>query len=298
MELDWLEDFLTLIETRNFSRAAELRHITQPAFSRRIRALEHWLGAQLFDRDAPRLELTPAGEIVRPTIAEIVRRAYSAREQAREIGAASETTLRFLSTNSLSTTFFPDWVRRIERSFVLETPINLVADNMAACERLMLRGDAHFLLCHHHPAASHALDGTHFTSIAVGEDRLIAVSAPRSADDPRPRHGLGEGGALLAFSEGSGMGRILAAAHGPNSATPAFASPLASVLYAMARDGRGLAWLPHSLIADSLRQGELVRAAVPESDVAVQIRAVRPLAPLHAIAERFWRTAVSGATSS
>jgi LysR family transcriptional regulator, hypochlorite-specific transcription factor HypT len=94
------------------------------------------------------------------------------------------------------------------------------------------------------------------------------------------------------------MGRILAAAHGPNSATPAFASPLASVLYAMARDGRGLAWLPHSLIADSLRQGELVRAAAPESDVAVEIRAIRPLAPLHAIAERFWRTAVSGATSS
>ncbi|WP_135212617.1 LysR family transcriptional regulator [Vitreimonas flagellata] len=295
MELDWLEDFLTLVETRNFSRAAELRHITQPAFSRRIRALEHWLGAQLFDRDAPRLALTHAGEAVRPTISEIVRRAYSAREQAREVGGASEATLRFLSTNSLSTTFFPDWVRRIERSFVLETPISLVADNMAACERLMLRGDAHFLLCHHHPAAAHALDEAHFRSIAVGVDTLIAVCAPRSADDPTPRHGLADGGALLAFSEGSGMGRILSAALGPISATTAFASPLASVLYAMARDGRGLAWLPHSLIDDSLRQGELVRAAGPETDVAVEIRAVRPLAPQHAIAERFWRAAMKAA---
>jgi DNA-binding transcriptional LysR family regulator len=297
MELDWLEDFLTLVETRNFSRAAELRHITQPAFSRRIRTLEHWLGAQLFDRDAPRLELTPAGEIVRPTIAELVRRAYSAREQAREIGAASETTLRFLSTNSLSTTFFPDWVRRIERSFVLETPISLVADNMAACERLMLRGDAHFLLCHHHAAAAHALDDAHFTSIAVGEDKLIAVSAPNSAEDPTPRHGLGESSALLAFSEGSGMGRILAAARGPSGATPTFASPLASVLYAMARDGRGLAWLPRSLIKESLDQGELVRAATPDTDIVVEIRAVRPIARQHAIAERFWRTAINAAAS-
>jgi DNA-binding transcriptional LysR family regulator len=40
MELIWFEDYLALAETLNFSRAAELRNITQPAFSRRIRALE------------------------------------------------------------------------------------------------------------------------------------------------------------------------------------------------------------------------------------------------------------------
>ena len=40
METKWLEDFIALAETRSFSRAAQLRHITQPAFSRRIQALE------------------------------------------------------------------------------------------------------------------------------------------------------------------------------------------------------------------------------------------------------------------
>ncbi|HXQ40880.1 MAG TPA: LysR family transcriptional regulator, partial [Candidatus Udaeobacter sp.] len=52
MELKWLEDFLSLAETRNFSRSAELRFTTQPAFSRRIKALEEWVGATLFDRSA------------------------------------------------------------------------------------------------------------------------------------------------------------------------------------------------------------------------------------------------------
>ena len=47
MELVWLEDFLALAEALNFSRAAEARHVTQPAFSRRIRALEGWIGAAL-----------------------------------------------------------------------------------------------------------------------------------------------------------------------------------------------------------------------------------------------------------
>jgi LysR family transcriptional regulator, hypochlorite-specific transcription factor HypT len=35
MELKWVEDFLQLAETGSFSRAAELRYVTQPAFSRR-----------------------------------------------------------------------------------------------------------------------------------------------------------------------------------------------------------------------------------------------------------------------
>ncbi|MBL9048416.1 MAG: LysR family transcriptional regulator, partial [Tabrizicola sp.] len=45
MDLNWLEDFLALAESRSFSRAAEVRGVTQSAFSRRIRALEDWLGA-------------------------------------------------------------------------------------------------------------------------------------------------------------------------------------------------------------------------------------------------------------
>ena len=49
MEFIWLEDFLALVDSGNFSRAAELRHVTQPAFSRRIRALEDWVGVDLFE---------------------------------------------------------------------------------------------------------------------------------------------------------------------------------------------------------------------------------------------------------
>ena len=40
MQLKWFEDFLALAQTRSFSRAAELRHVTHPAFGRRIKALE------------------------------------------------------------------------------------------------------------------------------------------------------------------------------------------------------------------------------------------------------------------
>ena len=52
MDTKWLEDFVSLAETRSFSRSAQLRHVTQPAFSRRIQALEAWAGTDLVDRSS------------------------------------------------------------------------------------------------------------------------------------------------------------------------------------------------------------------------------------------------------
>ena len=40
MQIKWLEDFKELAKTRSFSRAAENRNVTHPAFGRRIKALE------------------------------------------------------------------------------------------------------------------------------------------------------------------------------------------------------------------------------------------------------------------
>ena len=61
MELKWLEDFVSLAETGSFSQSADQRFITQSAFSRRIRALEEWLGVRLIDRSTYPTQLTAAG---------------------------------------------------------------------------------------------------------------------------------------------------------------------------------------------------------------------------------------------
>ena len=63
MQIRWLEDFLTLTDTRAFSRAAARRNISQPTFSRHIQSLEDWLGVQLVDRREQGVQLTPAGRI-------------------------------------------------------------------------------------------------------------------------------------------------------------------------------------------------------------------------------------------
>ena len=65
MELNWINDFLALAEHRNFSRAADARNVTQPAFSRRIRLLEDWVGTPLVLRSPHGAELNASGEYLR-----------------------------------------------------------------------------------------------------------------------------------------------------------------------------------------------------------------------------------------
>jgi DNA-binding transcriptional LysR family regulator len=54
-----LDDVLALLDEGNLSRAAARRNITQPAFSRRIRSFEDWVGIPLLDRETNRIELHP-----------------------------------------------------------------------------------------------------------------------------------------------------------------------------------------------------------------------------------------------
>ena len=93
MNFLWLDDFLVLAETGNFSRAAEERHLTQPAFSRRVRALEEWLGTELFDRSGQPATLTPAGEWFGTVARELRARVDRIPADARAVNAVSYTHL-------------------------------------------------------------------------------------------------------------------------------------------------------------------------------------------------------------
>lgn len=296
MELDWLEDFLTLVDHQHFGRAAEARNLSQPAFSRRIRLLETWLGAPLFNRDTHRVALTPAGEQWKPTAEDLLRRLQLGREQTRAMAEDFVSTLRFASTHALSITFFPQWLEAIETEAPLSSSVSLVTDNMTGCERLIQQGQAQFLLCHHHPSTPVSFRPNYFTWIDIGRDVLVPVSAPALDTPMRPRFSLPgrpDAPALyLAFGEVSGMGRILASTHaldGPSMwLTPRFTAHVATVLAAMARAGRGLAWLPTSLIARDLADGGLVRAGDETWDVPIDIRLYRPRARQTVAAEAFW----------
>ena len=290
MELIWLEDFVALAEAGNFSRAAENRHVTQPAFSRRVRALEDWVGAPLFDRATPGVTLTAAGQQFRTGADELIRRINQLRRESREAGGLEAATLRFAATHALSFTFFPQWMRELESRTTLG-PIRLISDSMQACEELMLHGEAQFLLCHYHTAAPGRF-GAQFRSAVVGQDALAPFSAPDA--EGAPRWSLSDSTLevpYLAYSDESGLGRIIEAQRFTDRAQglrTVFSARLAASLMTMARDGRGVAWLPVSLAENEVAQGRLVRAGGADWEAPVDIRVFRPTARQSLAAEAFW----------
>lgn len=292
MDTNWLEDFLAILDEGGFSRGAEKRGITQPAFSRRIKALEAWIGVALFDRATHAVRLTPAGDRFRTLAEEVLRRLKTGRDEIRAVDRADAEMLRFASTHALSLTFFPRWLRDLEARMPSATAVQLTADNMMACERLMIEGRAQFLLCHSHPAAATRLTSDAFRSVGLGTDVLVPVAAPaRSGGGGQPISD-----AFLAYAAESGMGRILAAAWAKAGrtapGTPVFSSHLASVLAAMARDGRGVAWSPMSLVEPDLAEGRLVRAGPSSDDVPMEIRLFRSRHRQSPAAEAFWHQVV------
>lgn len=286
MELVWLEDFIALAEHGSFVRAADARHITQPAFSRRIRSLEQWMGVSLFVRTPQGTTLTEAGRHILTDASEATSRLYRLRTEAQEVAGHMAKTLPFAATHSLSFTFFPRWIRQVDNGAPIEA-IRLHSDSMAGCEKLLVHGEVPFLLCHRHPAVPSPLAPGLFISKQVGEDTLIALMS-RHVSQEIPSHQL----PYLAYTEASGLGRIVAHRLYGKAAVlavkPQFSSHLAAVLMSMALEGKGVAWLPKSLAEQEISDGRLVRALDERWDITLQIHLTRPVGPLSAAAEVFW----------
>lgn len=295
MEIEWLEDFLAVLDQGGFSRAAAERHITQSALSRRIQALEDWVGTPLLNRTTHSMAMTPAGESFKVTAEEVLRRLATGRLDAVDQSRTAAGLLKFASTNALSLGFFPEWLSRIEKDFPSQITVQLVANHMEACERIMMQGQSHFLLCHHHPMATTVLGPPQFRFLPIGEDVMVPVSAPAEGGGG-PRHSLPgtpeKPVPYLAFSSESGMGRIVAAAHRGLRRDvwlrATSTTHLAKLLVTMALEGRGVAWCPMSLVGDALNSGALVRAGDPSWDIPMEIIIVRSRARQSPIAEQFW----------
>ena len=63
MKVDRLDCFVQVAKTLNFSKSAEVLHLSQPSISRIIHLLEQELGFDLFERNRNQVVLTKAGEI-------------------------------------------------------------------------------------------------------------------------------------------------------------------------------------------------------------------------------------------
>jgi len=94
MELKLLRTFLTVVELRHFGRAADALHMSQPALSKQVAALESSLGGRLFERGRHGAELTPFGEMFLPDARTLVDDSDDVLVRAREASRGGRGQLR------------------------------------------------------------------------------------------------------------------------------------------------------------------------------------------------------------
>ncbi len=270
MDLRWLQDFLAVADTGNFTKAAEQRGSSQAAFSRRLQALEAWIGKPLIDRSFYPTRLTAEGEAFRAHAAEIVRALGDARAEVSSAdagpeaspGAARADHIRIAVPYALATTRLPVWWGDWTRSLRLTS--SLMLGNIHDIGAALVAGTVDLAITFHAAQEPMFLDMARYDRVQIETDCLrpwaarSAVEAgrirfPGTARSPVP---------LLRYTPGIYFARlvdaILDAAPAPLAATRVIDSDMADVLREMALAGHGIAWLP-----DSSLTGETRRHLIP-----------------------------------
>ena len=275
---------MSLAETRSFSRSAQLRHVTQPAFSRRIQSLEAWAGIDLVDRSIYPTRLTPAGETLHAQAPEILGSLQTARTMTRGHKSAGYDMIGFAVPHSLAFTFFPHWVMDLRKRFS-GMKSRLTALNVHDAVMHLTEGSCDLLMACQHPSQPLQLNPDRYEMLSLGVETLIAYAKPDANGQPLFRLGAPGGRSVpfLSYAEGAYLGRLVEVitkkASEPLLLDAIYETDMAEGLKAMAIEGLGLAFLPASSVKKELKGKRLVRAAPPglhELTMDIRIYRERP----------------------
>mgnify|MGYP000052999866 FL=1 len=296
MDVRWLEDYLALVELRNFTRAAEFRNVSQAAFSRRIQSLEQWLGTALVVKGAVPVRLTDAGEQFRESARIAVERLFEARSSIRAAQFDVMSQVRIAMPNVLARSEFKRVLEIIGQnancsfSVIVGTTSDVVARYLA--------GDADILFAHDCVAIPTHDNLDQHERLVVRRDRFM----PYATQDAKLREGFGFPGKakhpfpMVAYSHRAYFVRlfehVLERAGAPLPHKVCVQCDMSDVLKEVIVAGHGVGWLPESAV-DASAQELIAPIGGPEWRLDVDICAFRPRAQVGPKIEAIWQALAS-----
>jgi len=262
MDTRWLRDALTLLEEGNLSAAAARRNLTQPAFSRRIRALEDWIGRPVIARRANRIEISDALARNEQRLRGLLS-AIDALPDALSADAADaeSVVLTVASPHSLSASAFPEIAKTL-RALRPAPRIRLRTRNTDENIAAFLRHEADLLLRYEPRALPRTpFDGS-VTRLVWRRDGLAPFAGGPLRYAVDADGGLPPDTPIVRYPEDSEFGRLVAdqeryaerRLEGPAAVESAYSLGVVN----LALDGAGAAWAPLSLIYGAVQRGDAV----------------------------------------
>lgn len=117
MDIDGLKAFLFVARCGSFSGAAAQLHLTQPAISKRIAALETELDTPLFDRINRRVHLTTAGQSLLPRAESILAEITAAKNAINDLSGDVRGELRIATSHHIGLHKLPPILRRFSQRY-------------------------------------------------------------------------------------------------------------------------------------------------------------------------------------
>lgn len=291
MRLEWLDDLLAIVDHGGLARAAEARRLTQPAFSRRIRTIEEYVGVDLIDRSSKPVRLTAA------TLAQEARMrdlAAALRQIGRDLlrqGDQFRNSMVLASQHAITTSLAP---RLLRHYLPTEADFRLRSANREECYTLVMTRQADIALAYQTVTDPFATDDDFLEGQSLGWDRLVPVFATYAIDAIRDRLVAGDLPAIL-YPADVFFGRLMereVIGLLPSGLTVAkrAETALTPAALQLALEGIGVAWIPSALCARDLALGALVDLSDRLPNVGIEIVAfrLRRPEPRAAIEEAVW----------
>jgi LysR family transcriptional regulator, hypochlorite-specific transcription factor HypT len=281
MQLKWLEDFIAVAQAGSFAAAAAARNVTQPAFGRRIKALEDWLGAPLIERNAFPAKLTEVGAQFLVSAQDIVLALETAQRAATKNGSAADL-VRIATGRTLGQTLFPPWLISLQQKLG-PFPVQISSSSLHEALTQLEQDMVDLVFCYGHPCLPLALDPNAFASKTIGQERLVPVSAPNKQ---WPVNEIPH----LALAPSLALARIWSnqvPAEVKQRLKLVYQADFAEPLVPMVKAGLGQAWLPASLVASDLAIGHLVQTDITPP-ILFDVQLIRSLNRPHTWVERIW----------
>ncbi|MEY8828492.1 LysR family transcriptional regulator [Sedimentitalea sp. XS_ASV28] len=267
MDINWLQDFVCLGRTLNFTRAAEERHITQPAFSRRIKSLENWVGVPLVKRSTYPVQLTDAGLQFLPVARDTVSNLTDLRQAIRAEERGSTAFQRIAVLHTISVNYLSGRIAELEKQ-IPELRVRIYSDNLRTCCQLLTDGSCDFLLYYRHNDVAPVMDETQFARKDIGTERLLPVAEKSAAAKGGWNLSAPQVDCIpyLSYDPNSFLGTVVDQTIGNREPPLAlrYMDALAEAIKRRTLAGSGVAWLPEFAVADEIKRGTLVTVGAEE----------------------------------